>query len=185
MDVTKPYEFIGFGAMDVTKTNEFIWFEGGAEQGGTAEHRGSGPLCGVVDVVLRDRFRSPAGRLFLDAHGKTDARKHKQRRMTQSTCDKNPGDAGRRGDHCQGRSFSAVEEHSTNAPSRGWRQRRDAAALSQMATGIAVTTRLSEKLLDMKGSPIEDSRQSWVNLTCDRLGLLRRADRTSSRAGPV
>ena len=26
MDVTKPYEFIGFGAMDVTKPYEFIWF---------------------------------------------------------------------------------------------------------------------------------------------------------------
>ncbi len=24
MDVTKPYEFIGFGAMDVTKPHEFI-----------------------------------------------------------------------------------------------------------------------------------------------------------------
>ena len=27
MDVTKPYEFIGFGAMDVTKPYEFIGFE--------------------------------------------------------------------------------------------------------------------------------------------------------------
>ncbi len=26
MDVTKPYKFIGFGAMDVTKSYEFIWF---------------------------------------------------------------------------------------------------------------------------------------------------------------
>jgi hypothetical protein len=26
MDVTKPYEFIGFGAMDVTKPHEFIGF---------------------------------------------------------------------------------------------------------------------------------------------------------------
>ena len=26
MDVTKPYEFIGFGAMDVTKPYEFIRF---------------------------------------------------------------------------------------------------------------------------------------------------------------
>ncbi len=26
MDVTKPYEFIGFGAMDVTAPYEFIWF---------------------------------------------------------------------------------------------------------------------------------------------------------------
>ena len=113
MDVTNPSQFIWFGAMDVTKTYEFIWFEGGAEQGGTAEHRGSGPQCGVVDVVLRARFRSSAGRLFLDAHGKTDARKHKQRRMTQSTCDKNPGDAGRRGIHCQDKRLPAVEGDST------------------------------------------------------------------------
>ncbi len=28
MDVTKPYEFIGFGAMDVTKPYEFIGFAG-------------------------------------------------------------------------------------------------------------------------------------------------------------
>ena len=27
MDVTKPYEFIWFGAMDVTKPYEFIWIE--------------------------------------------------------------------------------------------------------------------------------------------------------------
>ena len=26
MDVTKPYGFIGFGAMDVTKPYGFIWF---------------------------------------------------------------------------------------------------------------------------------------------------------------
>ena len=26
MDVTKPYKFIGFGAMDVTKPYKFIWF---------------------------------------------------------------------------------------------------------------------------------------------------------------
>jgi hypothetical protein len=26
MEVTKPYEFIRFGAMDVTKLYEFIWF---------------------------------------------------------------------------------------------------------------------------------------------------------------
>ena len=26
MEVTKPYEFIGFGAMEVTKPYEFIWF---------------------------------------------------------------------------------------------------------------------------------------------------------------
>jgi hypothetical protein len=28
MDVTKPYEFIGFGAMDVTKPYEFTGFGG-------------------------------------------------------------------------------------------------------------------------------------------------------------
>ncbi len=32
MDVTKPYDFIGFGDMDVTKPYKFIWF--GAVQGG-------------------------------------------------------------------------------------------------------------------------------------------------------
>ena len=26
MDVTKPYKFIGFGAMDVTEPYKFIWF---------------------------------------------------------------------------------------------------------------------------------------------------------------
>ncbi len=26
MDVTKPYRFIGFGAMDVAKPYKFIWF---------------------------------------------------------------------------------------------------------------------------------------------------------------
>jgi hypothetical protein len=26
MDVTKPYKFIGFGAMDVTKPYKLIWF---------------------------------------------------------------------------------------------------------------------------------------------------------------
>jgi hypothetical protein len=26
MDVTKPYKFIGFGAMDVTKPYKFVWF---------------------------------------------------------------------------------------------------------------------------------------------------------------
>ncbi len=26
MDFTKPYEFMGFGAMDVTKAYECIWF---------------------------------------------------------------------------------------------------------------------------------------------------------------
>ncbi len=30
MDVTKPYEFIGFGAMDVTKHYEFIGYLGGS-----------------------------------------------------------------------------------------------------------------------------------------------------------
>ncbi len=28
MDVTKPYEFIGFGAMDATEPHEFIGFGG-------------------------------------------------------------------------------------------------------------------------------------------------------------
>ncbi len=33
MEVTKPYEFIGFGAMDVTKPYKFIGF-GGRKRGG-------------------------------------------------------------------------------------------------------------------------------------------------------
>ncbi len=34
MDVTKPYEFIGFGAMDVTKPYEFIGFGGFRQDSG-------------------------------------------------------------------------------------------------------------------------------------------------------
>ncbi len=40
MDVTKPYEFIGFGAMDVTKPYEFIGFGAGY---GQKEARGASP----------------------------------------------------------------------------------------------------------------------------------------------
>ncbi len=39
MDVTKPYEFIGFGAMDVTKPYEFIGFGAIVARG----HAGSWP----------------------------------------------------------------------------------------------------------------------------------------------
>ncbi len=40
MDVTKPYEFIGFGAMDATKPYKFIWF--GAQTQGRGYSRGLG-----------------------------------------------------------------------------------------------------------------------------------------------
>ena len=43
MDVTKPYEFIGFGAMDVTKPYEFIGF-------------------GAMDVTKPYEFIGPRGR---------------------------------------------------------------------------------------------------------------------------
>ena len=49
MDVTKPYEFIGFGAMDVTKPYAFIGF--GAMDVTKpytleANHQGTAPKCG-------------------------------------------------------------------------------------------------------------------------------------------
>ncbi len=34
MEVTKPYEFIGFGAMEVTKPYEFIGFEAASPRHG-------------------------------------------------------------------------------------------------------------------------------------------------------
>ena len=45
MDVTKPYEFIGFGAMDVTKPYECIGT--GAMDGGRSQARGFGYLKAV------------------------------------------------------------------------------------------------------------------------------------------
>ncbi len=41
MDVTKPYEFTGFGAMDVTKAYEFIGF-GALTRSGVVARRGEG-----------------------------------------------------------------------------------------------------------------------------------------------
>ncbi len=43
MDATKPYEFIGFGAMDATKTYEFIgWDAGMGRSGASIQRNGSG-----------------------------------------------------------------------------------------------------------------------------------------------
>ncbi len=47
MDVTKPYEFIGFGAMDVTKPYEFIGF---GAPGSSQAPRDQGTPAGIVDV---------------------------------------------------------------------------------------------------------------------------------------
>ncbi len=44
MDVTKPYEFIGFWALDVTKPYKFIWF---------GDIRSLGILGGPVHCDLR------------------------------------------------------------------------------------------------------------------------------------
>ena len=42
MDVTKPYEFIGFGAMDVAKPYEVIGF--GAQTGGEVQSMATSKL---------------------------------------------------------------------------------------------------------------------------------------------
>ncbi len=39
MDVTRPYEFIGFGAMDVTKPYEFIGFGARSENSACTDER--------------------------------------------------------------------------------------------------------------------------------------------------
>jgi hypothetical protein len=46
LDVTKPYEFIGIGAMDVTKPYEFTGFGAGAETGSRRESPTIGPPAG-------------------------------------------------------------------------------------------------------------------------------------------
>ncbi len=46
MDATKPYEFIGFGAMDATKPYEFIGF-GATDATQTAQAEGPGNLWSV------------------------------------------------------------------------------------------------------------------------------------------
>ena len=51
MDVTKPYEFIGFGAMDVTKPHEFIVF-GAMDVTKPHEFRG----FGAMDVTKPHEF---------------------------------------------------------------------------------------------------------------------------------
>ncbi len=61
MDVTKPYEFIGFGAMEVTKPYEFIGF---GAMGETACLPGlvSEP-CSLSEAILRPVV--PAGTVEL------------------------------------------------------------------------------------------------------------------------
>jgi hypothetical protein len=49
MDVTKPYEFTGFGAVDVTKPYEFMWFVFG---GGGYCSRVRGGIA-LIQVPLR------------------------------------------------------------------------------------------------------------------------------------
>ncbi len=55
MDVTKPYEFIGFGAMDVTKPDEFTGF-------GVMDAAFWG-LCGRLRGTPRARVGRAAGRV--------------------------------------------------------------------------------------------------------------------------
>ncbi len=63
MDVTKPYEFIRFGAMDVTKPCEFIEF---GVMDVTKPHEFIG--FGVRDKV-RERIRVPPGQRFVASRG--------------------------------------------------------------------------------------------------------------------
>ncbi len=57
MDVTKPYKLIGFGAMDVTKTYEFVWFL----LGGFLFTRG-GVLIGSHEVRQQPHQKDPRER---------------------------------------------------------------------------------------------------------------------------
>ncbi len=76
MDVTKPYEFIGFGAMDVTKPYEFIGF-GAVEKvlGDAFPDRDRDPLCNVqgfqngasLTIVVPREFDVIAARQVTDA----------------------------------------------------------------------------------------------------------------------
>ena len=56
MEVTKPYEFIGFGAMEVTKPYEFIGF-GAMEVTNTYEFIG----FGAMEVTKPYKFRGSGG----------------------------------------------------------------------------------------------------------------------------
>ncbi len=48
MDATKPYEFIGFGAMDATTPYEFIWFGAMESRLGPPIDPSTGGPCGVA-----------------------------------------------------------------------------------------------------------------------------------------
>ncbi len=61
MDVTKPYEFIGFGAMDVTKPYEFIWFYTGREKSGIFGMLLGPAGCITVRVARPEWFYTPPG----------------------------------------------------------------------------------------------------------------------------
>ncbi len=56
MGVTKPYEFVGFRAMDVTKPHEFICFGGGYCSGG-----GLGPGLTLDPGSAREAVRPGLG----------------------------------------------------------------------------------------------------------------------------
>ncbi len=61
MDVTKPYKFIGFGAMDVTKAYKFIGF-GAMDVTKTYKFTG---FWALYRAGSRDRLLNPAaGKLF-------------------------------------------------------------------------------------------------------------------------
>jgi hypothetical protein len=66
MDVTKPYEFTGFGAMDVTKPYGFIGF-GAMDATSTADFRVHGPRLCKVMVIGRPTRAGPAPFIILTA----------------------------------------------------------------------------------------------------------------------
>ena len=59
MDVTKPYEFIGFGAMDVTKPCEFIGFGAMAHKELVPGLPGAGPQLYFFDEKGWGTTRGP------------------------------------------------------------------------------------------------------------------------------
>ncbi len=66
MDVTKPYEFIGFGAMDVTKPYEFI---------GSAQSRGGPDDSRVPRLVVGRARRAKADRMGRHSAGEAGGRR--------------------------------------------------------------------------------------------------------------
>ncbi len=55
MDATKPYKFIGFGAMDATKPYEFIWF---GAMDATKPYKFTGLGANLVGGPMSDLTRS-------------------------------------------------------------------------------------------------------------------------------